>query len=488
MSLVVRTSVLEIADTNEILLNEYMQSMLSRISSESVWMVNSYSLEFLENLHSRSAQSAKKLFDELYSSFFNKTWDEVERNMKLSDVQRYNKFNDGTFIKDFMSPKIHFYQRIYLFLYYIWFYYNVKLHNWRDSVSKLVKSQWIGNSLKDDVRFRSRVVGLPKKLWNTPFRNKIIQLFSSVLMENSSSEDREFLFKLFEEIEWVRFKTTESAVKKLLRSTKDMRTLQENWALDDVLAIQISYHTWWMLRSAVEKFEQIVWEEKFSKFKDRWILRVEHDNKETLTQMVPFCNASIKLWEDKKQVIFGEISFRYPEAEQMRMVFDNLFADKVLSVSKVRSKSRKTSKVLCDVSDVSKFRTVLLQRVYGFNHEIYKIIQDLKVVIKTLDYEKNNLITDWKIKKFISKRIEELKDKLVDQFINFIGENKDYILGYYGIDEFSFDQLQTVESKSKLFSVVSKIVCSKDYGIPMENICETLSTSDKLMWVLSAKN
>lgn len=391
---------------------------------------NELLLKNIQDIHEEAVDTSKNIYNDLFKDFLPNSHTGQNWDKNINQYWKIAFLNKDFYKKDISKQWFEIMDSLYLLSISYLISYNVWLRN-------IVKEFWeeINKEKHLDWKTQEEVY---KIMWN-------IKVWSS--LEDSALRDLLFLIwlkldkKIFssiiENIKKWRLKTIESSVKKLLKSPKYRNQFCEEWILWDQLWFLVEFDSFNEIETVAKKIHEI---SKSSdsfvpKFNDRWIVKKDHSNKDTLTEH-PFVN----IWF-KNNIPLWEVSLRYKN----RDLIDNLKNEKNITRYK--------------------FFQDLILKDDSLNHEIYKLSQDIKII-------RNIFVDNEEVKKwtnFSSSVWEYLKNKTdwiyknIKKWIQEVLSENDILFEFQINDELFIREIILKILEDKTYKVIKDIAW--DYTI-----------------------
>ncbi len=431
-------------------LDKYESSVKSFVENFKSLNKNSYfSISLfrkLENIYIDTFQAVTLLYNNVFKFFFTKWFTtKAKKNLYFKNIFWENSYSWNNFkeilTQNFSDSEFQLLKDIY----FMGFVYQINYLNWLIKIYRLYEKK-----LKD--------ISTDKL--------SLIQEISHEISDRTS-EDFNILFpQIFcllcdldiEKIEIIkkylvanRYKKLDSALFKILKKEKYFSQFIKESILADQYGILLYIDDLSILQDLAEYFKKLYdnpgEDFKVNKYNDRWVIEKNHDNNETSKYILPFVN----IWLINGDVSLWEISCRLDYKVRLKEILDEF------------SSKKKVNKL--------KFLTRLVEEIDAFNHEIYKVSQEIKILRKLfLDKkvipDKRNLKNS--AEKFLNYKIkfliDDLKDKLAqhnlgdkfrDDEIKIVVVNHLYEQVKLAIMDLAWERFKPILKESNLYKSLS---------------------------------
>lgn len=334
---------------------------------------NELLLKNIQEIHEEAVSTSKNIYNDLFKDFLPKSHTDENWDKNINQYWKIAFLNKDFYKKDISKQWFEIMDSLYLLSINYLISYNVWL---RDITKKFSEEISKEKQLDWDTQTEIYKIMWSIKVWNTLEDTTLRDLLFLIWLKL----DKNIFYPILKNIKKWRLKTIESAIKKLLKSPKYRNQFNEEWILWDQLWFLVEFDSFDEIESVAKQIHEMsqksdvfVW-----KFNDRWIIKKDHTNKDTLTEH-PFVN----IWF-KNSISLWEISLRFKNKD----LIENLINQENINRYQI-------------------FQDLILKDD-NLNHEIYKISQDIKVI-------RNIFIDNEDIKKwtnFSSSVSEYLENKI----------------------------------------------------------------------------
>lgn len=348
-------------------------------------------LEQIENINSKSIEVSINLYNDLFKDFLPKThtsWD------WKNSIKKYNLafLNDSFYTNSCSKQWFDILNWLYLLSVNYLISYNKWLINISNNFNKSLKDK---DKIDKDIQVKIQEIWNNINVWNN-LEDNILRKLLFLIWFNL---DKELALDILSHIEKWRFKTIESSIKKLLKSSKYREQFKKENILQDQLGFLLKYKNFDDIKDTSKKVKKLLEETEYIdwKFNDRWILEKKHDNKDTLAE-----HLFVNTWFIIDNSSLWELSLRWDNSK---------FIDNIIT------KNSLDPKLL--------FKDLIL-KVDDLNHGIYKLSQDIKIIRNVfVDNDKINRSRNFNksVKEYLAKKIKIIEEE-IKKWIKEILENR----------------------------------------------------------------
>ena len=325
--------------------------------------------------------------------------------------------------------------------------YNKWLINISNNFNKSLKDK---DKIDKDIQVKIQEIWNNINVWNN-LEDNILRKLLFLIWFNL---DKELALDILSHIEKWRFKTIESSIKKLLKSSKYREQFKKENILQDQLGFLLKYKNFDDIKDTSKKVKKLLEETEYIdwKFNDRWILEKKHDNKDTLAE-----HLFVNTWFIIDNSSLWELSLRWDNSK---------FIDNIIT------KNSLDPKLL--------FKDLIL-KVDDLNHGIYKLSQDIKIIRNVfVDNDKINRSRNFNksVKEYLAKKIKII-EKEIKKWIKEILENR-WIKVLFTNEHNIIIRLITTELlEDKVYNVIKDIA--------WESVKDDIKWKDDKKWIKEYK-